>query len=384
MSFLVERHSFYGELRKYYTWRMTPVTPGRFNRGWLLPIALAAGASLVVASWAGLGRIGFRLGSPPAALHGPLMILGFLGTVISLERAVGLGRRWAWAAPALSALGAALLLALDQSEPGLVFLLTGGAVLVAVYGAALKLSNYPPYLVVESLGAVAWVVAASALLLGASVPQVVPLLAVFLILTILGERLELSRMAPGKSGGRNVVLTISAAVLLVAATLVIWEMDLGARLAGVATLVVAGAALSGDIARRTVRIPGLTRYMGAAILAGYVWLALAAVLWISGGVIPGTTLYDPALHTIFVGFVLSMIFAHAPVIVPAVARIQLPFNALWWIALVLLHLSLAVRVGGSLIDNQTVRAWGGAGNVAALGLFILVAAISAARARERL
>jgi len=346
-------------------------------------LALAAGASLVVASWAGLGRIGFRLGSPPAALHGPLMILGFLGTVISLERAVGLGRRWAWAAPFLAGAGAVMLLTIEPLGLGFGFLLAGGLVLVLVYVAALRLSRYPPYLIVESLGAVAWVIAATALVFRVSIPAAVPLLAGFLVLTILGERLELSRMAPGGSRIRTATLTIASMALLAAATYVIWDMDLGTRLAGVATLAVAAAALSGDIARRTIRLPGLTRYMGAAILAGYVWLGLAAVLWIAGGVSPGTTLYDPALHAIFVGFVLSMIFAHAPVIVPAVARVQLPFNAFWWPGLALLHVSLVARVAGSLAGSQTARAWGGAGNVAALGLFILVAALSAFTARER-
>nr|BFE78121.1 hypothetical protein GCM10020093_007220 [Planobispora longispora] len=43
--------------------------------------------------------------------HGPLMALGFLGTLISLERAVALRSRWGYAAPALSALGAVALAA---------------------------------------------------------------------------------------------------------------------------------------------------------------------------------------------------------------------------------------------------------------------------------
>ena len=45
------------------------------------------------------------------AFHGPLMVGGFLGTVIGLERAVALGRGWAYVAPLATALGAVALVA---------------------------------------------------------------------------------------------------------------------------------------------------------------------------------------------------------------------------------------------------------------------------------
>lgn len=46
-----------------------------------------------------------------ALLHGPLMLVGFLGSVISLERAVAARAAWAFLAPASLALGSLLLLA---------------------------------------------------------------------------------------------------------------------------------------------------------------------------------------------------------------------------------------------------------------------------------
>ncbi|HJQ89689.1 MAG TPA: hypothetical protein VJ820_19765, partial [Propionibacteriaceae bacterium] len=45
------------------------------------------------------------------ALHGPLMVSGFFGTVLSLERAAALERRWAHAAPLCAAVGGVLLVA---------------------------------------------------------------------------------------------------------------------------------------------------------------------------------------------------------------------------------------------------------------------------------
>jgi hypothetical protein len=56
--------------------------------------------ALVGALVGGLVRLGWALAAPAplAAFHGPLMVAGFLGTVIGLERAVALGRLWAYAA----------------------------------------------------------------------------------------------------------------------------------------------------------------------------------------------------------------------------------------------------------------------------------------------
>lgn len=53
--------------------------------------------SMALGTWLGLVRLGWnlRLPSPDSLiLHGPLMVCGFLGTLIGLERAVALGRFW--------------------------------------------------------------------------------------------------------------------------------------------------------------------------------------------------------------------------------------------------------------------------------------------------
>lgn len=345
----------------------------------LVPVAVAAGAALVVASWAGLVRIGPRLGSPPIAIHGPLMILGFLGTVISLERAVGLGKSWAWSAPIASAVAVSMLL-LGADRVGLFLLLLAGILLCAIYGAALAIGRWPAYLVVEALGSVAWLVAVGALLVERVVVRALPAMAAFLVLTIVGERLELSRMGPGNTPARRWAVVVAAMAVLAASVVAVWHPVAGARVSGACLVVLAATSMAGDIALRTIRRGGLTSYMAAAILAGYAWLALAGALWAGNGLLAGTASYDPSIHTLFVGFVLSMILAHAPVIVPAVAGIQLPFRRSWWAPLVLLHVTLAVRVVGAVVGAAPVKMWGGVGNVAALALFIALAAASGASA----
>ena len=47
-----------------------------------------------------------------------------------------------------------------------------------------------------------------------------------------------------------------------------------------------------DVARRTIRGHGLTRYMAAALLTGYAWLAVAGGLWASVGQMADGGAYD--------------------------------------------------------------------------------------------
>ena len=348
----------------------------------LIPVGLAALLSVTAGAWAGLARMGLASGSAPIADHGPLMVLGFLGTVVAAERAVGLGRNWAWASPFAAAVAVPVLLWVNKGA-GSALMLFAGVILVGVYVAALKISGRQDHLIVMSLGAIAWVIAAATFWARAVVPLIVPALAAYLVLTICGERLELSRMGKRRPRWLGRTLVVSSVATLATASLSTAELEAGSRLTGLALVVVAASSAWGDIARKTIRTQGLTRYMAAALLIGYAWLTLGGLVWAGAGLRPGSPSYDIALHTIFVGFVISMIFAHAPVIVPALGRIQVPYHPSWWGILGLLHLSLVVRVGGDALGSTTLRSWGGIGNVAALGLFFVMVATSALTANHR-
>jgi hypothetical protein len=78
-----------------------------------------------------------------------------------------------------------------------------------------------------------------------------------------------------------------------------------------------------------------------------------------------------------------MVFGHAPVILPAVLRIPLPYRPLLYAPLALLHATLVLRIAGDFAASSALRAWGGAGNVAAIALFILTAAGLALSSRTR-
>ena len=58
------------------------------------------------------------------------------------------------------------------------------------------------------------------------------------------------------------------------------------------------------------------------------------------GLAPGSPARDAALHAAAVGFVFSMVFGHAPIIVPAIMRVTLPYWPAFYVPLVMLHASL--------------------------------------------
>jgi len=124
-----------------------------------------------------------------------------------------------------------------------------------------------------------------------------------------------------------------------------------------------------DVARRTVRKRGLTRFIAVCLLSGYAWLALGAIALLAGGTDYGSAAWDAGLNAVMLGFVFSMVFGHAPIIFPAVTRAAVPYHWRFYLPLALLHLSLALHIGGGLAGMTNLRQAGGATNALALLLF---------------
>jgi hypothetical protein len=313
-----------------------------------LPLLVLGFISLAFGVAGGLARLTpIPVSINALALHGPLMVSAFFGTVISLERAAALDKPWAYAAPLCAGLGGVLLL-LGLAQEGFALMVLGAAVLVI---ASIVVLTRQRSLEMATLlaGALAWLIGNLGLVLGTAA---VPWWIAFFALTIGGERLELSRYLKRRPWVRNAFLVLAAALLFA---------PLEPRLLGVALVLLALWLGAFDLARVTVRQSRLPRYVAVCLLAGYFWLALG------GALIALSLAYDAALHAIFVGFVFSMVFGHAPVILPAVLRVSLPYHAILYAPLIVLHASLAVRVAASV----EIGAWG---NAAAIALFILLSA----------
>jgi hypothetical protein len=140
--------------------------------------------------------------------------------------------------------------------------------------------------------------------------------------------------------------------------------------------------LSFDIARKTIHQPGLPRFAAICLLTGYVWLGVGGILGVLLGGVTAGPYYDAVLHTVLVGFVISMIFGHAPIIFPSVLRLPIAFNPIFYVPLALLHFSLVLRVTGDLAFITPFRLWGGLLNGIAILLFLAGVAYVVIRARR--
>lgn len=329
--------------------------------------------SLAYGVWLGLLRLGWALPLPwpdQLILHGPLMVGGFLGTVIGLERAVGIGRRWAYAAPLCTAVGSIALVFGPPGPAGPLLITIGSLIVVAIFVSVLR-RHATAFTAVMTLGAVAWVAGNVHWLAGAAIYRVVFWWIAFVVLTIAGERLELNRLlrptaaARAIFGGAVVLVTVGAAIAAA-------QPAVGVRIVGAGLLAVGLWLALLDIARRTIRQHGETRFIAVSLLSGYAWLGVGGVIaLVTAASAPGVE-YDALLHAVFLGFAVAMIFGHAPIVFPAILGAPMPFTRAFYGHLALLHASVAVRLAGDLVEPfARARSWGGLLNALALVLFVV-------------
>ena len=343
---------------------------------------IPAGVALLAGLDAGLLLLGLPAPVTTAQLpdaHGMVMVLGFVGTVIALERAVALRRRAGFAAPALLGVGGLLVTSAAPLRLGQVALTAGAGALVLVY-VPLWRRQRDDSILIQAFGAVLATGGAMLWLGGMPVARLLPWLVGFVVLTIAGERLELSRVTLLASSTVRQLIGLAAMITFGTVLTLLWPVA-GYPLLGLSLLSLVGWLMVHDVARRTIRGNGLSRFMAGCLLSGYVWLAIAGAIWVlDGGVTEGPA-YDAVIHAVFLGFTMSMIMAHAPVILPAVLRCRLPYNPVMIAPPVLLHTSLILRLAvGDGRGLDVARQIGGALNVVALLGFAAITAGSAIRA----
>jgi len=344
----------------------------------VIPFLLLAILALLAALWGGLMRLGWRLSplTPTLALsHGPLMVSGFLGTLIMLERAVALKQKWMYAAPLLAGFGwlVTLLIPNQPFGPALLTLASLGGVGIL---AEITRREFALHSVTMLLGTLTWFVGNALWLSGSQIYQIVIWWQAFLVLTISGERLELNRvLRPTQQG--QITFGVIVSVLLIGLLASFFNPQVSVRLNGLGLAAIGLWSVRNDIAWRNLRhrLP-LTRYIAWCLALGFLWLGIGGILQIVFGAQVAGPRYDAVLHAVFVGFVISMIFGHAPIIFPAVLGLPILFNPAFYLQLVLLHVSLALRIFADFANAQPLRMWGGLLNAVAILLFLVMTVAS--------
>ena len=351
-----------------------------------LLILLGAMVALLSGLDAALLRLGLKApvaSMDLASLHGVLMIFGFLGAAITLERAVALqsDRRrislWAFLSPVAAVAGTSLALtqiALHGAEatrllPALAWS-ASMALLVGIYVVVWRKQPMIAVLI-QALGAVAGLAGILLWGRGFEIAQIVPWWCAFLIFTIIGERLELARITFARGSTEARVLG-EVNLTCVGLVMTLFAPALGYPLLGLALVIVAIDTAHHDIALRTIRLPGAPRFMAACMLAGYAWMIVAGSIWVIRGPVFSGYGYDTVVHALTIGFALSMVLAHAPVIIPAIARRDLPYNRAMWAVWGSLQLGFVVR--GLAGAPMAPGAWqfGGALDIAGVLAFVVV------------
>ncbi|WP_198030373.1 hypothetical protein [Actinomyces sp. S4-C9] len=332
-----------------------------------LALLALAGASLLGGLNAGLVALGVwaPVRAPRFAdIHGIVMSLGFMGTVIALERAQSLRQTWAYLAPATIGAGSIALI-LGYTALGQLLLIQGTALFVLTYIALWKRAPLP--LLVIQIASALMVMLASTFWVLYSIEELIPLLVSYIVLTIASERVELAALT--MKGASHILAIFTLPLTLLPIGTLIWPYAV--RPFGATLTLLAIWLLKADIVRKTIRTTGLYRYNAAALATGYIWLIAAGLTWICVGKITSGATYDLTIHATFIGFGMSMIMAHAPVIFPAVIARPLPYHPVLWAPLALLQLGLIIRFAGYLTANSAAWHLGAIINIAAILLFAI-------------
>ena len=350
----------------------------RMLRFFLLGCGVVAFA---VGLWTGFARLGVGLtGAAPqfVEFHGALMICGFFGTLISVERAVAFNRPFAYLVPVCAATGVLALLAKATPFAGAAFLMASlGLAAASLWNMrrlrSVLLAGTP------SIAALCWGLGTLLWLANRPAAESAGWWLAFLVLTVAAERLELSRVTAPPPIAKAFFVAIVIVILTGVAR---GELDRPPSPFLGAGLLACGAWLViYDLARRTVRLSGQIRFTAACMLLGYGWLIIAGLELLAWPLHLTVFWYDATVHAVTLGFVLSMVFGHTLIILPSVIGLKLRYSPVLYLPLLLLQISVAMRIAADFSGWTELRSLSGFLTVAAVAMFAATIAFGRARAR---
>ena len=345
-------------------------------------LLLACGLiALLLGLWVGMARLGVGLtGVAPdfVEFHGVLMICGFFGTLISIERAVALNRPLAYMIPIFAAAGTLALLAQAITLAGAAFLMASVVLAAASFWSMRRLQSVL-LAATPSIAALCWGFGTLIWLADRPLPEATGWWLAFLVLTVAAERLELSRIAAPPAAAKFV---FAAAVVIFLIGVIGGELARSVSpFMGLGLILCSAWLLTYDLARRTVRLSGQIRFTALCMLLGYCWLLVAGLELLARPLQLATYWYDAVVHAITLGFVLSMVFGHSLIVFPSVVGLTLRYSPGLYVPLLILQLSVAIRIASDFSGWMEARTASGFLTIAALFAFAVAVAVAAMRMR---
>lgn len=324
---------------------------------------------LLTGLWSGLTRIGWNTYILPlTAHHGAVMVGGFLGTLISLEKVIPLKKKSLLIIPLINA-SSVLFFFTGKPSFAIIALIVSSASMLLVFLYYLSRQRNIIYLLMMA-GTTCWLVGNILLVTKVFYPLAFPWWTAFALLIIAAERLELTAFLPVR---KSIKQLFSILLLLFIVGVTLSFHGTGNLISGIALIGIALWLMRYDIIGINLKKSGLSRYVATSLLCGYFALLLTGLFfftlsdqWLN---------YDALVHSFFIGFVFSMIFAHGPMILPGVLGIAVsPYSKLLYLWLGILQSSWLLRVYTDVMMNLEIRKISGLlSAVAILGYFITMA-----------
>ncbi len=328
--------------------------------------------NLIIGMVAGLIRIGWGIPINEIAIHhGALMVGGFLGTLILLEKVIPLKNKVFLILPLLNALGLLMIIP-GLFNLGLLFLMAGSISLLSVFVYYILQQPHEISNKIMATGALCQIIGHLMLFSKHFYPAAFPWWMGFILFVIVGERVELSKFLPVTQMAKKLLVVLFIIFLL---GLTLPFHGIGKFLSGLSLVGISLWLLRHDVISIGLKKKGMTHFSAFALLAGCVALMLTGIFLISLPDIPFA--YDAIIHTFFIGFAFSMIFAHGPIILPGVlGLIVKPYHPILYIPLCASLISLVVRLVAdiNLLPN-IFRLWSGWGSVISILFYFIVLAI---------
>lgn len=298
-----------------------------------------------------------------------------MGTLITLEKVIPLKKWWLFLFPLISAFSVVTFFA---GAPSISFLLLilAGLGLSLVFFLYLKRERSIIY-ALSMGGSLCWTIGNTILLVKNSYPTALPWWMAFVLLIITAERIELMKFLP-VSQRQKYTLVLFLLMFLIGA--IASFHGIGRIFCSTSLIMISVWLLKHDVIGISIKKEKLTRFVAISLLCGYAMLLLTGVLLFA---LQSQALgYDILVHTFFIGFSFSMIFAHGPIIFPGVLGISgKPYHPIFYGWVLLLHLSLGLRIVAGLQLEMQLRKWSGILSMIAILGYIITLAITIYRQR---
>lgn len=331
-----------------------------------IPFMLLALVNLLAGLAAGLVRMGYQfLFNTLAPAHGAIMVGGFLGTLIALEKIIPLKNKFLLIIPLLSS-GSLLLFFFGLSQEAVLCITTASFCLTGVFLYYFFRHRNIQYTLMLA-GGICWSIGNVLLYSKNFYPACFPMWLAFILFIIVGERIELMKFLPVTNRDRLILFVL---VLIYIISTLFQFHGTGNIIAGISLVGISTWLLKYDVIAVGISKSHLTKYVAIALMCGYTSLLVCGIFLI---IIRESMLaYDTIVHTFFLGFAFSMIFAHGPIILPGVLGIAVkPFHKIFYLFLFLLQVSWLIRAYADGALNFQLRQISGALSVIAiLGYFI--------------